>query len=182
MGLSVGGAIAIDFTLEHPEMVDCLILAASAVSDDSKAEANMEGLVALTAMTKKEGLEHVIRLTLNTPFVISKGNATAAKTIRMIYRDNHDVFESGFPVFSLWQPPQPPASGRLAEINVETLIIQGDKDNPAYITLTQKIINGIRKAQTVVIPGGTHFINLERPKEFNKAVLQFLSSANGKNR
>ena len=182
LGLSVGGAIAIDFTLEHPDMVDRLILAASGVSDDSKAEANMRGLVALGALTKKEGLEHVIQLILDTPYMISKENAAAREEIHDIYRDNRDVFESGFPVYSLWQPTSPPASQRLSDIHIETLIIRGDKDNPAYTTLTDKISHGIRRARTVVIPGSTHFINLEKPKEFNEAVLEFLHASENNNR
>src|SRR5262249_9161414 len=44
IGLLFGGAIAIDFTLEHPEMVDSLILAASGSSKDAKAEANLQSL------------------------------------------------------------------------------------------------------------------------------------------
>jgi pimeloyl-ACP methyl ester carboxylesterase len=29
----------------------------------------------------------------------------------------------------------------------------------------------------VVIPGGTHFLNLEKPSEFNRALREFLSDA-----
>lgn len=64
VGLSVGGAIGIDFTLEHREMVDHLILAASGVSDDAKAGANLQGLTTLATLTKTEGIERVIQLPL----------------------------------------------------------------------------------------------------------------------
>lgn len=176
IGLSVGGAIGIDFTLEHPEMVDHLILAASGVSNDAKAGANLQGLTTLATLTKTEGLERVIQLTLDTPFVISKENAIARERIRKIYLDNHDVFESGFPLYLLWQPVEPAASARLSEIQAQTLVVRGDNDNPAYITLTDKIARGIKGAKVLVISGGTHFINLERPKEFNHAVLEFLGA------
>lgn len=176
IGLSVGGAIAIDFTLEHPEMVDHLILAASGLSDDAKADANVQGLSMLADMTKKEGLERVIELTLDAPFVITKNNTSAREKIRNIYLDNRDVFEAAFPLYSLWQPVQPAASARLAEIHAQTLIIRGDKDNPTYIALTDKIGRGIKGARTLIIPGGTHFINLDKPKEFNRAALKFLGA------
>jgi pimeloyl-ACP methyl ester carboxylesterase len=54
------------------------------------------------------------------------------------------------------------------------LIIRGDKDNPVYLALTDKISRGIKDVRTVIIPGGTHFINLDKPEEFNRAALQFL--------
>ena len=176
VALSVGGAIAIDFALERPEMVDKLILAASGVSSDAKAEANMQSILALSAIAKKEGIERVIELTLDTPFVISKGNGAAREKIRQIYLDNRDVFESGFPIYSLWQPTRPPATiERLSKIRARTLVIRGDSDSPAYTALIDKISLGISTARRVVIPGGTHFINLEKPAEFNRAVSEFLT-------
>jgi pimeloyl-ACP methyl ester carboxylesterase len=174
IALSVGGAIAIDFTLDHPEMVDHLILAASGLSNDAKADTNLQGLSILSSLTKKEGLERVIQMTLDTPYVVSKENAAAREKIRQIYLDNCDVFESGFPLYLLWQPTQPPAGERLSEIRARALIIRGDHDRPAYIALTDKIGLGIYGSRKVVIPGGTHFLNLEKPKEFDEAVLGFL--------
>lgn len=174
VALSVGGAIAIDFTLGHPDFVDHLILAASGLSDDSKGDANMRGLSMLTDLTRQQGLERVIQMTLDAPFVITKENTAARDKIKSIYLDNGDVFQNGFPLYSLWQPAQPPASTRLSEIHAPTLIIRGDKDNPAYLALTDKISRGIKGVRTVIIPGGTHFINLDKPKEFNRAALQFL--------
>lgn len=174
IGLSVGGAIAIDFTLEHPEIVDHLVLAASGLSDDAKSGANIHGLEMLHALTEKEGIEHVIQLTLDTPFVITRENEAVRKKIRMIYLENRDVFESGFPIYKFWQPTRPAASERLSQIQLPTLIIRGDRDNPAYITLIDKIARGIRNSKTQVISGGTHFIHLDKPKEFNRSVLEFL--------
>jgi len=41
--------------------------------------------------------------------------------------------------------------------------------------MTDKISRGIPNATTVVIPGGTHFLNLEKPAEFNEAMRVFLT-------
>ena len=175
IGLSVGGAIAIDFTLEYPEMVDHLVLATSGLSDDAKAEENQQGLTMLSEMTQKRGIESVAQLTVDAPFVISKENETQRERIRRIYIDNRDVFESGFPIYSLWRPTLS-AGARLSEIHAPTLVVRGDKDNPAYIKITDKVASAIPKARKLVIPSGTHFINLDKPKEFAEAVLNFLRS------
>ena len=74
VGLSVGGAIAIDFAIEHPEIVDGLILAAPGLSSDAKSEPNLQSLAALAGMFKTDGLDHVFQLTLDAPFVLSKQN------------------------------------------------------------------------------------------------------------
>ena len=174
VGLSVGGAIAVDFAITHSEMVDHLILVASGLSSDAKSEANLEGLTALTTLVKTNGIEHVIQLTLDTPFVLSNQNVAAREKVRQIYLDNTDIFQLGFPLYVLWQPIQPPPENRLASIRVPTLIVRGDKDSPVYTGMTERIGKGIPQSRTVVIPGGTHFLNLEKPNEFNHAVLTFL--------
>jgi len=174
VGLSVGGAIAIDFAITHPEMIDHVVLAASGLSSDAKSDANVQGLVTLTNFVKTHGIDRVIQLTLDTPFVLSKENTAAREKVRQIYLDNEDVFQSGFPLYALWQAIQPAAESRLATIRVPALIVRGDKDSPVYAAMTDKVGKGIPQATTVVIPGGTHFLNLEKPDEFNQTVLKFL--------
>jgi len=174
VGLSVGGAIAIDFAIEHPELVDRLILAAPGLSSDAKSEPNLQSLAALAETVKANGLDHVIQLTLETPFVLSKHNVAGGEKIREIYLDNRDVFEAGFPLYTLWEPIQPPPENRLSNICARVLIVRGDGDSPAYISMTERIGKCIPQATTVVIPGGTHFLHLEKPAEFNQALQDFL--------
>jgi pimeloyl-ACP methyl ester carboxylesterase len=57
----------------------------------------------------------------------------------------------------------------------------GRWDSPTYMALTDKIGAGIKGSRTLIIPRGTHFINLDKPKEFNRAVLQFLPRKQGRN-
>ena len=173
VGLSVGAAIAIDFAIEHPEIVDRLILASPGLSSDSKSDANMKSLTVIAGLVKTNGIEHVIQLTLDAPFVLSKGNTAGREKVKQIYLDNKDVFEAGFPLYVLWQPVHEPEN-KLALIRGRVLIIRGDSDNAAYAVMTDKIQKGISQAKTVVIRGGTHFLNLEKPSEFNQAVLAFL--------
>lgn len=174
VGLSVGGAIAIDFAIEHSELIDHLILAAPGLSSDAQSEPNLQSLAALAGMVKTNGIEHVIELTLDAPFVLSKQNVPGHKKVREIYLDNRDVFESGFPLFTLWQPIQPPPESRFANIRGRVLIVRGDNDNEAYASMTDRISKGIPDATTVVIQGGTHFLHLEKPAELNQAMREFL--------
>ena len=47
-------------------------------------------------------------------------------------------------------------------------------DHPAYRAITDKLAAGIKGARQVVIPGATHLIHMDKPKEFDAAVLDFL--------
>jgi 3-oxoadipate enol-lactonase len=70
---------------------------------------------------------------------------------------------------------QPPAIIRLDEIGVPTLIVVGDYDISDKLTLAQKLAGEIPGAQQAVIPGVAHMVNMEKPEEFNRVVLDFLN-------
>jgi len=174
VGLSFGGGIAIDFALERPEMVDHLVLAATGPSSDAKGEANLQGLTALSALAKKEGIAKVTQLIFDSGIFISKENVAAQEKIRKIYLDNSDVFENSFPLIRLWQPASPPAGPRLAEIRARSLVLVAENDNPHYKAITENLAARIPNATTLVIPGATHLINLDKANEFDEAVVSFL--------
>ena len=174
VGLSFSGAIAIDFALEHPEMVNHLVLASTATSDNAKSKENVDSLLALSAMMKREGLLKTVQFVTELPFFISQDNAAAKEKIRQIYLDNRDVFESEFTLVTLWLPTEPPAQRRLAEIRARTLVLLGENDHSLYKALTDILVAGITGTRKVVIPGGTHLLHLDKPEEFNRVVLEFL--------
>jgi 3-oxoadipate enol-lactonase len=70
----------------------------------------------------------------------------------------------------------PPAISRLSEIRVPTLIIVGDQDVRTILQIADILENGIVGAKKVVIPGTAHHLNMEKPEEFNRAVLDFLGA------
>jgi pimeloyl-ACP methyl ester carboxylesterase len=71
-------------------------------------------------------------------------------------------------------PLEPPAINRLAEVRVPTLIVVGDEDVPQVIEASGILEQGIAGAQKVVIAGTAHHPQMEKPKEFNRVVLDFL--------
>lgn len=178
VGLSFSSAIALDFALDHPHMVDCLVLAASGTSSDALSEANLQGLSMLSTLASTDGVERVIQLILDTPSFLSPDNHGVRDRVRQIYLDNQDVFTSAFPLVRLWTPTHPPASGRLAAVRARTLIVEGERDDPGYKSTTAKLL-AIPGARKVEIAGAAHAINLDKPREFNEVVLEELNSVRG---
>jgi len=74
------------------------------------------------------------------------------------------------------QQMEPPAATRLSEIRVPMLIIVGDKDVEMILKIAHTLEEGVPGAKKLVIPDTAHHLNMEKPGEFNRAVIEFLQS------
>jgi pimeloyl-ACP methyl ester carboxylesterase len=69
----------------------------------------------------------------------------------------------------------PPASQRLGEVNVPTLVVTGDEDVDDIRVMGDRLARDIPGAERATIAGAAHLPNLERPEEFDRIVLDFLA-------
>ena len=89
--------------------------------------------------------------------------------------DNPQVFYLGFPTVALMKSLDPPALDRLSEIGIPTLVIAGSEDHESIRDIANSLVQQIPTARKVLIAGAHHMVNMEKPVEFNQAVLDFLS-------
>ena len=62
----------------------------------------------------------------------------------------------------------------LPSINVPTLLVYGDKDVRAPLTVAEDLHAAISGSTLVVLPDAGHLCNIEAPEAFNRAVRTFL--------
>lgn len=176
LGLSMGGAIAIDFTLAYPDHVTALLPVAAGLSG-YHTTTNAALRDELNAAYERGDKERAVELSLQmwtdgpqrTPDQV---DPAARERIRVMTVHTFDL-----PDVDHWlQPLEPPAIDRLAEIQVPTLFIVGDQDVADILKIGDMIVAQVRGAQRAVIPGTAHHLNVERPAEFNRIVLDFLNS------
>jgi len=70
---------------------------------------------------------------------------------------------------------EPPAISRLREIQAPTLVIVGDEDLPHASANADVIASMVPGARRATIKDAAHLPSLERPEEFNRLVLAFLT-------
>ena len=177
LGASMGGGIAIDFILTHPELVTALIAVAPALSGyetpDTFREVWEEIELAYNAGDFERVIEMETRMWVDGPKRAPDQVAPHVRArMKMMMTDmiTHQT-EQGEP-----QGIQPTAVGRLSEIHIPTLLIAGDGDVPYMLDIVNTLEAGIPGAKKVIMPGLAHVPNMEKPQEFNQLVLDFLKT------
>ncbi len=178
VGLSLGGRIAIDFTLAHPEMVDRLVLAAPGISGGEWAEdGDTLWIVAARAAAQRGDTVGVALSWLQSAYIASALKPRErAERLRQIVIDNVDFWMEMVRHQDLEREADPPAAGRLSEIKAPVLLIVGTGDTPFILDVANAITKQAANVRRVDLPGVGHMINLEAPERFHTEVLRFLSS------
>jgi 3-oxoadipate enol-lactonase len=182
IGASRAGGIAIDFTLDHPEMVGALIPVGSALGgldhrpteDEARMFRDMESAWNQKDFQRLAGLE--LRMWVDGPGQSDdRVDSALRERVREMILNTYSTHTTEGKPRSL----DPPAAKRLADIRVPTLIIVGDLDESGVLAAADLLERGVPRARKVVMTGTAHLPSMERPAEFNRIVLDFLTGIQG---
>ena len=177
IGLSMGGSIAIDFTLAYPKAVDALITVDTTLNGYTWTEEYGDSLRSIGSTCKKEGLQAAKAQWLDFEiFCPASENPEVAARLKEIiddYSGIHWLYD--VPVCRV-KSVDPPVSQRLMEIQAPTLVIVGERDSLDFHIIADLLVQDVPQVRKVVIPGVWHMSNMEDPEMFNQEVLTFLES------
>jgi pimeloyl-ACP methyl ester carboxylesterase len=177
VGCSMGGSLAIDFALDHPERVSKLVLVGAAISGANFGKNYPDLWAGVRAADEAHDLAALnqaeMKLFLAGP---RRPVESIDKGLRDLFLDmNATSMKNDFdsaPDDKL----DPPAAGRLGEISAPALVVIGGEDVPPVMDCTELLMKDLKGARKVVIHDAAHLPNLEHPEEFNQIVLEFLLS------
>jgi pimeloyl-ACP methyl ester carboxylesterase len=173
IGLSLGGMIATDFALEHPEMVERLVLTSAALRGYQSPRNELTAAVYRAA--EEQGMEKAIEMWLEHPFFVTgKSTRNYQRRIKQMLADNFRTW-GPTPAPIKWEWPMPLTIERVATIRIPTLIIVGSEDAANILAIADVLQAKIAGASKVVMTGVGHHLNMEKPKEYNRVVLNFMS-------
>lgn len=169
VGHSLGGQIATDFVLTYQNMVSKLVLIAPGLSgyQFSPEHAELENQAAKVA----PDVEKMIDITLGEPsWSVPQGKAY--DLLREMMRHN---IQKSFEWKTYETILSRPAKDRLGEVEVETLLIIGEKESDDLFRIAE-LYKEINKIKVVRIPGANHIITLTHPEDVSENIIHFLSA------
>lgn len=162
VGNSMGGWVAVDFAVKHPEMVDKLVLV------DAAGLARKYPIDLLNP-SSIEGFRHLIDSVFYDKKIVTDEDARQAFALRL--RNNDGYMMERF-LAGLARPQFEDAN--LKTIRAPTLVVWGRNDELVPVDDARKFGSGIPGARVVVIDKCGHVPQIEKPEEFNRALLEFL--------
>lgn len=172
-GLSMGGNIALSFTLTHPELVDAVILAGAnpgAVIEEFRRKAGGS-----LPIIQSKGIEFVLpmyrEMFYSEDFIRNHPDYIAGWEKRFLSNSIEGFMKALEANFK-----RPELTPRLSEIHAPALIILGDQDVVTPRDVSDMLNKGIANSKLAVIPNCGHLCNEEQPDTFNSIVGDFLES------
>ncbi len=187
VGVSMGGMIAQELALRHPEKVRSLVLGCTFPEPDAEIERQRQfaiqqfgGAVSAAGetridVTKLDPLlffQHLLPRIFNPAFI--------EKELGRIMQLFTGALQWGFSMEAILGQVDAVmghrATDRLHQITAPTLVITGDADLLVPPANSEIIARNIPGARLVKVPGGSHGFNFETPEIFNREVLDFLAT------
>jgi pimeloyl-ACP methyl ester carboxylesterase len=172
VGASMGGAVAIDLALERPDLVRGLVLVGSTYDGFRFLDRDLlDRWSVLTDIYEAGRLDEAA--VVETGIWLGPGTSpdttrAVVEMVRLSY-DHGEIEEREI---------DPPASERLGELEMPTLIVLGAEDRPDIHRSADELVNSIPHARMVTMPGATHLPSLEQPDVFNNVLVDFIASLN----
>jgi len=169
-GLSMGAAVALHFALLQPEAVRGLLLASYPGSRSTGGFASFAAPFA--EAIEREGLEAA-----GARFVWGEASGLgpqAAALVRQGFLEHPPHAVAAILRELLAELPELSAlAPRLMGLDVPALIVAGGADQ-ASLEASRRLADALPRAQLQVVEGAGHVVNLEKPREFNAALLDFV--------
>jgi pimeloyl-ACP methyl ester carboxylesterase len=178
MGVSMGSAASLQFTIAHPERVRSAILCSIGSGSDAKPDeyvANMEGMA---ARVEKNGMDQIRQNFTASPArqkLKEKSPAEYQKFLADLERFSVQGLTNTMRGVQKRRPPLYAHKDQIAALRVPALVVLGGIDQgcekPSHF-----LAETLPGARLEILPNTGHGVNLEEPDRVNQMVAEFIGA------
>ncbi len=170
VGLSMGGMVAQELALTHPDRVDRLVLVCTTAEPHPIMEEHRLGFLKILQDGGGVSLwRRALPVLFSRTFLEEKW-----ETLVEMFGPKQELPVPGI-VAQLRAVGAHRSTERLGSIRARTLVLTGAADALVPPECSDLLARGIPGAELQTIPAGSHCVNIENADEFNRIVLQFLA-------
>jgi pimeloyl-ACP methyl ester carboxylesterase len=182
VGLSRGGGIALDFTVEQPSRVRSLTWVAGGIRGHSVEDSSLDDIwQEMERLEEANQIEPLVELEtqLWTDGPRQSRDRVDPGVRRRMVEWNLESYRADQPGDTPIEPDLVTAD-LLAGIRVPVFAIWGTLDEPRVPIAGEKLAAEVPGARRHVFEGVAHMVNLERPDEFNSLVGDFIDEVDAR--
>lgn len=169
VGLSMGGTVALQLTLDHPSIVQKLVLVNTFARLDVKNLRNLPYYLIRYLAVHLLGLPAQAKIVAMRIFPRPEQAEFRRILVQQILQTDPAYYRSMLHALAQFD-----VVPRLGEISCPTLVITGEQDTTVAGSLQKRIAAGIPTAQSITIMNAGHAAPVDQPAIFNSVLLNFL--------
>lgn len=171
VGISMGGTVALQMALDFPEWVQKLVLVSTFACLRPKRFDEMGYLVGRFVVANLRGKEYQAQAVAMRLFPDPAQAQLREEIKQRIIQSDQRVYRQAMQALALFD-----ARRRLAEIQIPTLVISGERDTTVPLPNQRVLVEGIPGARQVVIPDAGHAVIVDQVARFNRELLGFVGT------
>lgn len=168
VGLSLGGMVAQQFALDYPYATAKLVLVDTIAGPPPGGD---QALREALAFIEAQPMRAIAESRITAALTDAVDPALRRYLIEQVALNDKEAYVRAARAAFAFD-----VRDRLGEIAAPTLVLVGEQDRTFPMAWMEELASGIRGARLVRLPGAAHLSNLERPRELNRAVLEFLGA------
>ena len=168
VGFSMGGAVAFQMALSHPENVDKLVILNSGPDFNNAKDSGVDILGERTKIIKEQGFNTLAQTISAGMFPEDKQKEWRDEFEQRIVSNDEDAYLKTFGELMSWGMGE-----KISEIPHQTLVIASDMDYTP-VDYKKSYTEKMQHAKLVVIENSRHGVVLDQAEKLNEELLKFL--------